>query len=88
MFESHLLHSFFDRDALLEWFSSKSRKQATDEAAESRIDHLSDHLGIAKGEVINVVNLLREEKILADTKDLTVFIKRSDSKNRAYRYFF
>ncbi len=64
-------------------FSSKSRKQATDEAAESRIDYISDHLGIVKEEVINVVNLLREEKILADTKDLTAFIKRGENKNRS-----
>lgn len=64
-------------------FSSKSRKQATDEAAESRIDHISDHLGIVKEEVINVVNLLREEKILADTKDLTAYIKRGENKNRS-----
>ncbi len=64
-------------------FSSKSRKQATDEVAESRIDHISDHLGIVKEEVINVVNLLREERILADTKDLTAFIKRGENKNRS-----
>lgn len=64
-------------------FSSKSRKQATDEAAEARIDHISDHLGIVKEEVINVVNLLREEKILADTKDLTAFIKRGEKKNKS-----
>lgn len=64
-------------------FSSKSRKQATDEEAESRIDHISDHLGIVKEEVINVVNLLREEKILADTKDLTAFIKIGDNINRS-----
>jgi ATP-dependent DNA helicase RecQ len=64
-------------------FSSKSRKQATDEVAESRIDYISDHLGIVKEEVINVVNLLREERILADTKDLTAFIKRGENKNRS-----
>jgi len=64
-------------------FSSKSRKQATDEEAEARIDYISDHLGIVKEAVINVVNLLREEKILADTKDLTAFIKRGDNKNRS-----
>ncbi len=64
-------------------FSSKSRKQATDEAAETRIDYISDHLGIVKEEVINVINLLREEKILADTKDLTAFIKRGEIKNRS-----
>jgi ATP-dependent DNA helicase RecQ len=57
-------------------FSSKSRKQVNDEAAESRVDYISDHLGIVKEEVINIVNLLREEKILADAKDLTAFIKK------------
>ncbi len=64
-------------------FSSKSRKKATDEAAESRIDYISDHLGIVKEDVINVVNLLREENILADTKDLVAFIKRGEKKNRS-----
>jgi ATP-dependent DNA helicase RecQ len=64
-------------------FSSKSRKQSNDEAAESRIDYISDHLGIVKEEVINIVNLLREEKILADAKDLTAFIKKGENKNRS-----
>jgi len=64
-------------------FSSKSRKQTNDEAAESRIDYISDHLGIVKEEVINIVNLLREEKILADAKDLTAFIKKGENKNRS-----
>jgi ATP-dependent DNA helicase RecQ len=64
-------------------FSSKSRKQSNDEGAESRIDYISDHLGIVKEEVINIVNLLREEKILADAKDLTAFIKKGENKNRS-----
>ncbi len=64
-------------------FSSKSKRQATDESAESRVDYISDHLGIVKEEVINIVNLLREEKILADAKDLTAFIKRGENKNRS-----
>lgn len=64
-------------------FSSKSRKQSSEESAESRIDYISDHLGIVKEEVINIVNLLREEKILADAKDLTAFIKKSENKNRS-----
>ncbi|HFB61971.1 MAG TPA: RecQ family ATP-dependent DNA helicase, partial [Bacteroidetes bacterium] len=61
-------------------FSSKSRKEASGEEAESRIDYISDHLGIVKEEVIEVINLLREEKILADTKDLTAFIKSGEDK--------
>ena len=64
-------------------FSSKSRKQSNDEVAESRIDYISDHLGIVKEEVINIINLLREEKILADAKDLTAFIKKGENKNRS-----
>lgn len=65
-------------------FSSKSKTQAADsEAAESRIDYISDHLGIVKEEVIQIINLLREEKILADAKDLTAFIKRGEQKNRS-----
>lgn len=63
--------------------SSKNKKQPNDESAESRIDYISDHLGIVKEEVINIVNLLREEKILADAKDLTAFIKKSENKNRS-----
>ncbi|WP_439490777.1 RecQ family ATP-dependent DNA helicase [Algoriphagus sp.] len=64
-------------------FSSKSRKQAEEESAESRIDYISDHLGIVKEEVINIVNLLREENILADAKDLTAFIRKGENKNRS-----
>ena len=63
--------------------ASKSRKQNPEEAAESRIDYISDHLGIVKEEVIDIVNLLREEKILADAKDLNAFIKKSENRNRS-----
>ncbi|NTW34460.1 MAG: RecQ family ATP-dependent DNA helicase, partial [Bacteroidetes bacterium] len=64
-------------------FSSKSKVQENEEEPESRIDYISDHLGIEKGEFINIVNLLREENILADAKDLTAFIKKGENKNRS-----
>lgn len=64
-------------------FSSKSRKHVNDEQPESRVDYISDHLGIVKEEVIHIISLLREEKILADTKDLTAFIKRGENINRS-----
>ncbi|MEC7755184.1 MAG: RecQ family ATP-dependent DNA helicase [Bacteroidota bacterium] len=64
-------------------FSSKSRKQSVDDVAESRVDYISDRLGIVKEEVINIVKLLREEKILADAKDLTAFIQKDESVNRS-----
>src|SRR5690606_18822173 len=64
-------------------FSTKSRKQSNEEIAESRIDYISDHLGIVREDVIHIISLLREEKILADTKDLTAYIKKGESKNRS-----
>lgn len=63
--------------------SSKSKRHSNDEVAESRIDYISDHLGIVKEEVIKIITLLREEKILADTRDLTAFIKKGDLVNRS-----
>lgn len=64
-------------------FSSKSKRLATEEAAESRIDYISDHLGIVKEEVIQIVQLLRDEGILADAKDLTAFVKKGENDNRS-----
>ena len=65
-------------------FSSKSRKESKSDEAESRVDYISDNLGIDIKNVISVVNLLRDEKILADAKDLTAFIKKGENKNRSH----
>ena len=51
--------------------STRSRKFSKDEEAETRVDYISDVLGIEKHDVIHIINLLREEKILAYMKDLT-----------------
>ena len=64
-------------------FSSKSKRLATDEVAEARVDYISDHLGVVKEDVIRIIRLLREENILADAKDLTAFIKKNESQNRS-----
>ncbi len=64
-------------------FSTKSRKHANDEEAESRVDYISDHLGIVREDVIRIINLLREEKILADTKDLTAFIRQGENSKHS-----
>lgn len=63
--------------------SRKSRKINTEEEAESRVDYISDDLGIVREEVINIINLLREEKILGDAKDLSAYIKRGEQINRS-----
>jgi ATP-dependent DNA helicase RecQ len=64
-------------------FSSKSRKQSKQDEAESRVDYISDSLGIEIKNVISVVNLLRDEMILADAKDLTAFIKKGVNKKNS-----
>ncbi|HUC82893.1 MAG TPA: RecQ family ATP-dependent DNA helicase [Flavisolibacter sp.] len=64
-------------------FSSKSKRLATEEVAESRVDYISDHLGIVKEEVIQIIQLLRDEKILADAKDLNAFLKKGEASNRS-----
>lgn len=64
-------------------FSSKSKRLSTEEIAESRIDYISDQLGIVKEEVIRIIELMREEKILAQSRDLTAFIKKAESVNKS-----
>jgi ATP-dependent DNA helicase RecQ len=63
--------------------SSRSRKKQSDEVAESRVDYLADNLGIVRDEIISVINLLREEKILADNKDLTAYLYSSESSRNS-----
>ena len=64
-------------------FSTRSRRHVNDEIAESRVDYISDHLGIVREDVIHIINLMREERILADAKDLTAFIKKGEKYNRS-----
>ena len=49
--------------------SQKHIAKAQDSEAESRIDYLADILGLSKREVISVVERMRQEGILADSKD-------------------
>jgi ATP-dependent DNA helicase RecQ len=68
--------------------SARSRKNDTDELPESRIDYISDHLGIVKEDVIRAVQLLKEENILSDTKDLSAYINEDMNRIKAYNLFF
>lgn len=63
--------------------AGKSKALATGEAGETRIDYISDHLGIRGKEVIEIITLLREEGILADSYDLTAYIRQGESQNRS-----
>ena len=63
--------------------SSRSIARAGNNDAESRVDYLSDMLGIQKGEVIRLVNLMREASLLADTMDMSAYITKDDTQRRS-----
>lgn len=62
--------------------SSKSRAKALDDDAESRVDYLADMLGMTKEMVINTVNLMRQEGILADSHDISAYIEHSENRSK------
>ena len=55
-----------------------SRVNNSDEDPESRVDYLSDILGIPRMDVEEAISKMRQEKILADSMDLNAYIKKSE----------
>lgn len=51
-----------------------AKAQGSEAEAESRIDYLADILGISKRKVISAVERMRQEGILADSKDLSAYL--------------
>lgn len=62
--------------------SSRSIAKAQDDDAESRVDYLADILGMPKEEIITIINLLREDGLLADSQDMAAYILRDDTLRR------
>lgn len=65
--------------------SQKYIAKAQDSDAESRIDYLADILGLSKGEVISVVERMRQEGILADSKDISAYLLDAGESERKSR---
>lgn len=63
--------------------SSRSIAAAGNDDAESRVDYLADTLGLTKNEVIESINLMRQENLLADTQDMSAYIYSSDTENKS-----
>lgn len=63
--------------------SSRSIAKAGNDEAESRIDYISDKLGLDKSDVIESINLMREIGLLADSQDMSAYIHKSDSINKS-----
>lgn len=63
--------------------SSRSIARAGGDDAESRVDYLADMLGLTREEVINSVNMMRQEGLLADYSDMSAYIQASDKEYKA-----
>lgn len=63
--------------------SARSIVNAQNDDAESRVDYISDRLGIERQETFKLLQILREESILANTMDLTAYILKTDTENKS-----
>lgn len=54
--------------------SQKYITRAQDAEAESRVDYLADILGLTKFEVVSAVDRMRQEGILADSRDISAYL--------------
>jgi len=62
-------------------FSSKFAHANRDDEGETRVDYLSDQLGIKIKGILQAITLLKDLHILADEKDLTAFLKVKERLN-------
>ena len=62
--------------------SQKHIAKAQDSEAESRVDYLADILGLTRNEVVSAVMRMRQEGILADSKDITAYLQDVGANER------
>ncbi len=65
--------------------SQKAIATAQDDAAESRIDYLADILGLTKFDVVSAVERMRQDGILADSKDISAYLQDAGDSERKSR---
>ena len=62
--------------------SARATAEGRGAEAESRVDYLADILGMSKSTVIRNINLMRQDGLLADTRDMQAWItKRTSLRN-------
>lgn len=65
--------------------SSRSIANSLTDDAESRVDYIADTLGMNKEDVVDIVNMMRLDGLLADTMDMSAYILGSDTHGRSSR---
>ncbi len=68
--------------------SQKYIAKAQDAEAESRVDYLADILGLSKGDIISVVERMRQDGLLADSKDISAYLQDAGHSERKSRAVF
>jgi ATP-dependent DNA helicase RecQ len=68
--------------------SSKYSKRTEDVELETRLDYISDNLALKREKVVEIINYFREMNLLADFKDLAIYIKKSASKNNLTKQLY
>lgn len=68
--------------------SQKYISKANDSEGESRVDYLADILGIKKAEVVSAVERMRQEGILADSKDISAYLQDIGDSERKSKNLF
>ena len=59
--------------------SARATVEGRGAEAESRVDYLADILGLSKETVIRNINLMRQDGLLADTRDMQAWVSKSTS---------
>ena len=59
--------------------SARATAEGRGAEAESRVDYLADILGMTKATVIRNINLMRQEGLLADSRDMQAWVSKSTS---------
>lgn len=62
--------------------SARSIARAGNDDAESRVDYIADNLGLEKYVVIRLVNMMQQIGLLADTKDMSAYLRRTDTESK------
>lgn len=65
--------------------TQKHIAKAQDAEAESRVDYLADILGMSKAAVVSAVERMRQEGILADSRDMSAYLLDAGSSERKSR---
>ena len=60
--------------------SARATAEGRGAGAESRVDYLADILGMSKATVIRNINLMRQDGLLADSRDMQAWISKSTSQ--------